>query len=597
MLKRFFTIFLGSMAAIWLSAGVLVLLFFMMIAAASQMGGSKSKPEVKNNSVLVLDLSGQIEERLTPTTLLDAIYGYDETRAGLNNITGAIRCAAKDKRIAGIYIKAKGSSAGTATCQSIVEELNRFKAEGKWIVAYGDSYTQGDYMISSMADDILINPEGSVDIHGLGGQVLFFTGLLEKLGVEMQVIRVGTFKSAVEPFMLKEMSAANREQTQAYIDGIWGEVRDIIANNRPQLTSDEINVLADSMVMTVSVDELMTLGVVDNKVYERTVDDFIAGKIDGVEKGKDVSYIGVDDYCSAVNTLNPEKWSDDKRVDKNEIAILYAMGDIVDSGDEGIVGEAMVKEITELADNDNVKGLILRVNSGGGSAFASEQIWEALEYFKSKDKKFYASMGDVAASGGYYISCGADSIYAQPTTITGSIGIFGLIPNINGLVTDKLGVTMSGVGSNANSDFPTIMKPMTSYQRACMQKMINRGYETFTGRCAAGRHMDIDSIKAIAEGRVWYGAKAKDLGLVDVLGGLDKAVADMAAAIGGEGYSIGEYPDLEMNWWDELMNIDKSMKMRAMREAAGDAWPLYHAAQQIKNMAPIQCRMETVVVE
>lgn len=597
MLKRFFTIFMGSMAAIWLSAGLLVLLFFMMIGAAMNMGDTKQKIEVKDNSVLVLDLVGTIDERATPATLVDAVYGRMEKAEGLNDIIGAIRCAAKDKHIQGIYIKANGSAAGTATRQSIVDELNRFRAEGKWIVAYGDSYTQGDYLVASTADHILINPEGAVDIHGLGGQVMFYTGLLEKLGVEVQVIRVGTFKSAVEPFMLKEMSPANREQTQAYIDGIWGEVRDMIANNRPALTAEKIDQLADSMVMTASVDELIEAGLVDKAVYERTVDDFIADQIDGVKKGKDVEYISISDYCGAVNTLNPEKWSEVKRVDKNEIAILYAMGDIVDSGDEGIVGEAMVKEITALAEDDDVKGLILRVNSGGGSAFASEQIWEALEFFKSKNKKFYASMGDVAASGGYYISCGADSIYAQPTTITGSIGIFGMIPNINGLMTDKLGITMSTVGSNANSDFPTILKPMTPYQQAQMQRMVNRGYETFTGRCADGRHMDIDSIKAIAEGRVWYGAKAKDLGLVDVLGGLDKAVADMAAAIGGKGYSIGEYPDVEMKWWDELMKLDANMKMRAVREATGEAYPLYKAVERIKTMNPIQCRMETVVVE
>ncbi|MDE7443395.1 MAG: signal peptide peptidase SppA, partial [Muribaculaceae bacterium] len=527
--------------------------------------------------------------------IISMIYGLEENLSGLNDILSAIRMAKNDSKIKGIYIECNGSSAEIATRQAIVEALNDFKKSGKWIVAYGDSYTQGDYLIASTADSLYLNPIGEIDIHGLGGSTLFFTGLLEKLGVEMQILRVGTYKSAVEPFILKEMSPASRKQQEEYVNALWNEVAKMIANNR-NLAINDINLWADSLIMTYDTQYFVDNKIVDHLIYKHELDDKVAQLCD-IADPDDIRYIDVNDYIMTVNANDPAKWADFISDSKKLIAVLYAVGDIVDSGNEGIVGDKMVAQIMELIDNDNVEGLILRVNSGGGSAFASEQIWEALEQFKATGRPFYASMGDVAASGGYYISCGADKIYAQPTTLTGSIGIFGIIPNIKKLLNNHLGITSESVTSSPNGTFPNIMEPMTPLQTAQMQKMINRGYETFVGRCAVGRDMPVDSIKAIAEGRVWAGVTAHEIGLVDELGSLQKAIADMAAKLELKGFTVEEYPSVNKKWWEELMELDGAIRMRYVQKSLGDAYPVYEAIERVKNMNRVQCRMESVVIE
>lgn len=299
--------------------------------------------------------------------------------------------------------------------------------------------------------------------------------------------------------------------------------------------------------------------------------------------------LGLVSVSKYVQSIKPEKAS-------NNIAVLYAVGDIVDSGNEGIVGDKMSPLILDLAKDDDVDALVLRVNSGGGSAFASEQIWEALEQFKSTGKKFYVSMGDVAASGGYYISCGADKIYCQPVTITGSIGIFGLIPSIKGLLTDKLGVNVATVATNPEANIG-IVDPMTPVQRAAMQSMINRGYETFVGRCAAGRDMPVDSIKAIAEGRVWDGQAALRIGLVDELGDLDRCIADLAADCGYDRYKVSEYPEPRGEWWEELLLSSEGVKERIVKAELGEAYPYYQAIRKVQRLEHVQCRMEEIVIE
>lgn len=595
MLKRFFTSFLGSMAAIWLSAGLLVILFFMTIGIAMAGMNTSMPTEIKSESVLRLNLAGIVTERISPANIADVIYGRSEKAQGLNDITGAIRKAATDSRIAGIYIDCGGVSAGIASMQSIREALIEFKASGKWIRSYADSYTQGDYYVASVADSMMLNPLGCVDLHGLSSSTMFFTGLFEKLGIEMQVIRVGTFKSAVEPYMLKEMSPASRMQQQEYINSIWSVMRGHMTESRG-FSPEAIDNWADSMVMTNDAAFFTDNGIVDRLAYRHEAEQSIATLI-GKKKADDVNFVSVNDYCLAEQVLDPKAWGDFKNNSSRRIAILYAVGNIVDSGDEGIVGDKMAKQILELADDDDIAGLILRVNSGGGSAFASEQIWEALERFKETGKPYFASMGDVAASGGYYISCGADRIYAQPTTLTGSIGIFGLIPNIKGLLNDHLGITIGSVSSNANGNFPAITSPMTPFQEAKMQQMINRGYETFVGRCAEGRDMPVDSIKAIAEGRVWAGTAAATIGLVDKLGGLDTAIADMAEMLGDEGASLSEYPSVNKKWWEELLDIENTIHERAMQQKLGQAYPLYKAVNRACSMEPVQCLMEPVELQ
>ena len=308
--------------------------------------------------------------------------------------------------------------------------------------------------------------------------------------------------------------------------------------------------------------------------------------------------MAVADYCKDVNILDPSYLPDIRQDKKKTIAILYATGDIVDNGDGNcIAASTMVPQILDLAENEDIAGLILRVNSGGGSAYASEQIWEALEQFKKKGKKFYVSMGDVAASGGYYISCGADRIYAQPTTLTGSIGIFGLIPCAKELLTDKLSLGFGTVQTNANGNFPSLAEPMSPSQQAKMQQMINRGYETFVGRCAEGRNMPVDSIKAIAEGRVWDGMAALRLHLVDDLKPLHDVISDMATDLDIKGYAIDEYPRIHKKWWEEALAMEGTIKERIVRSQLGDAYEFYNAIERVKTLEPKQCRMETVVIE
>lgn len=584
------------MAAIWLSAGLLVILFFMTIAIALAGNASTEQPKpLTSDAVLKIDLSGSITERVAAANIMQMIYGREESVHGLNDILSAIRLAANDSKIKGIYINCNGASAGIATRQSIVEALAEFKESGKWIIAYGDNYTQGDYLVASVADSVYLNPIGAVDIHGLGGTTMFFTGLMEKLGIEMQILRVGTYKSAVEPFMLKEMSPASRKQQQEYITALWDEVVSVISSNR-NIEKDIINQWADSLVMTYDAQYFVDNNITDGLIYKHQLDDKVA-QLCGLEDPDDVKYIAVNDYIRTTKSNDPAKWADFFADDKKQIAVLYAVGDIVDSGDEGIVGDKMVAQIMDIIDDDNIMGLILRVNSGGGSAFASEQIWEALEQFKATGKPFYASMGDVAASGGYYISCGADKIYAQPTTLTGSIGIFGMIPNFKKLMNNHLGLTTSSVSTNPNGTFLNVMEPMTPFQTAQMQKMINRGYETFVGRCAQGRDMAVDSIKAIAEGRVWSGMAAREIGLIDQFGSLQDAISDMAEELELKGFTVEEYPSADKKWWEDILALDGTIQSYYVRKSLGDAYPLYKAMEDIRAMNKIQCRMETIAIE
>jgi len=599
MIKRFFISMLGSMAAIWLSAGLLVLLFIFMIvgAVASTSKGNSAPVEVKRGSVLVLTLDRTIDERPVAPKFADIINGSDNMSAGLNEIVGAIWRAAADDRIKGLVLDCEGSLAGMATRQAIAEAIVGFKASGKWVVSYADSYTQGDYYIASAADSLWVNPQGMVDVHGLGATVMFYTGLLEKLGVEMQVLRVGTFKSAVEPYMLKEMSPASRQQMEEYVDAMWSVLRKGIASNR-NVAEAVVDEWADSLLMTVGQQALVERGVVDALKYRHEAESAIAA-LCGEEDIDDVNSVSVTEYCSAINVLDPSWIEGVKRSSSHEIAVLYAVGEIVDRGSGGIVGEDMVDEILDLADDDDVAGLVLRVNSPGGSAFASEQIWEAIEQFKSRTgKPVFVSMGDYAASGGYYISCGADRIYAQPTTLTGSIGIFGMVPCIKGFLNDKLGITTSVVASGANGAFPSVSEPMTPAQRAKMQAYVARGYETFVGRCAAGRNLSVDSVKSIAEGRVWAGTAARQLGLVDELGSLTDAVNGMVEYLELDSYDVVEYPRVDLKWWEELMTLELAVQERSARSLLGDEmFELYRSVDRIRDMEQIQCRMEPVVVD
>lgn len=579
--------FLGTVAGIFVSGFLISIGLFILTVLAIVSSATHSEYSVKDKSILYLDLSREIVEQPASLDIMAKLTNDGPSADVLYNIIDAIDAAADDDRIKGIFIDANGSSAGTAQRKAIIDALRRFKKSGKWIYSYGDVYSQGDYYIAASASDSLyINPLASVDIHGLGGRMMFFKNLLDKIGVEMQVVKVGTYKCAVEPFILTEPSAASIEQQQLYLGNLWKDIRASIAKGR-KVSADSVNAWANSFSFTFDATQLIRKRIADASAYRHEFIDKLKELTD-IDKDDDLRLVTPAQYV----TSKPHKSH------KTTIAVLYASGDITESGKDGIASDRLVPEILELAENDDIDGLILRVNSGGGSAFASEQIWEALGEFKEMTgKPFYVSMSDYAASGGYYISCGADKIYAEPVTITGSIGIFGLIPNIRGLVTDKLGVTTYPISTNPAGAQPDIFVPMTESQRAGMQSYVDRGYELFVKRVAGGRKKTVDQIKAIAEGRVWDGREALRIGLVDKLGGLDTALADMAKELGVESWSVERYPKTEDDVLTALLMMSDRMEQSALERKLGDVAEIYRTIESIRQYQGVQARMQPVVIE
>lgn len=583
MMKKFLIAMLGSIAGFWISLILLGITFVISIIIISSDSPNVS---LSNKAILHLKLEGEIIERETPIESIYDLQSYDTKQQSYNNIIKSILFAKDDKNITGIFIECCGSSIGIASAQEIANAIKDFKSSGKWVYAYANNYSQQDYYIASTADSLFINPIGSVDIKGLSATTLFYKNLMDKLGIEAQIVKVGSFKSAVEPFMLTQMSDASRLQQKHYLKNIWDTICLEIAANR-SFTTDQINEWADSLILTYQTEALLAEKVVDQLCYRHELDDKLKTKL-GLTIDDNLNYITPKEYCSSNNILNNSNISD-------HIAILYATGDIVDSGDGGIVGEKMVPEILSLAKNDKVKGLILRVNSGGGSAFASEQIWNALEVFKKTQKPLFVSMGDVAASGGYYISCGANCIYAEPTTLTGSIGIFGIIPNVKGLLNNNVGITSDNVSTNINGELFSIISPMSTLQKNKMQKYIENGYELFVKRCAEGRNMSIDSIKTIAEGRVWDGISALKYGLIDKFGGLQIAIKDMKSLTKVE--NVQEYPIYKISLLNQLITSENISNVNIVPEAYTEYHKHLKFIHKIKNLEPIQCRMEEIKIQ
>lgn len=586
MLKRFFENFLAVLAGLWVTIFLCFLLLMVFVGAIVSLTSTDAKPDMaslKDHNVLRISLDGTVTDRATPINLMDQLYGDNETSLPLNDIVRALKLASEDKAIDGIMLDCKGASMGMAQMQAIITAINQFKESGKWVFAYSDNYTQGNYALACAADSIFINPIGMVDVHGLSTTVVYFKDMLDKLGVDVQVVKVGTYKSAVEPYILNDMSDANREQTSQFLSNIWGNISEHIAKNR-KVSTDTVNQWANGFLFAKATEDYVKLKVVDGMKYRHEFDDMIAAKINEDEP----NYVDFTSYVSLQKNINSSKSG-------KQIAVLYAVGTITESAKDGIASETIVPQILDLAEDDDVDGLILRVNSGGGSAFASEQIWEALQQWKSiTGKPSYVSMGDYAASGGYYISCGADRIYAEPLTLTGSIGIFGLIPNVQKLLNDKIGIHTSTVSTNT-SNFPDFFRTMNPEQRAAMQGYVERGYELFVSRCANGRHMPVDSIKAIAEGRVWDGSAALRIGLVDKLGGLQQAIADMASELeSAEDYYVVEYPAVKFKWWEELLDMSNQMQSKAMENQLKEWVPYYTTIKNIKQLAPLQARMDYI---
>lgn len=584
-MKKFLYSFLGTIAGIWVSVILGTLLIFLTIGVIAASGDSKGSVKIKDDSILHLQLNGTVADRASTRNLIDELYGTETATINLNDIVDAIAAAKDDDRIKGIYLDCGGMSVGLAQAQAIIKALDDFKKSGKWVFSYADTYSQGDYYVASAADSLFINPIGMIDIHGLSSTTMYFKDLLDKIGVEAQVVKVGTYKSAVEPFILDGMSDANREQQEHSLGNIWKYMKERLAQRR-KVPTDSIDSWANGFSFARNGVYYQKERLVDGVKYRHQMEKMMADK---TGKEKEPSLIAYTDYLMAAES--PLKKHKDSG--KN-IAVLYALGDITESGSDGIASDRLVPVILDLADNENIDGLILRVNSGGGSAYASEQIWEALEQFKAKSKKpFYVSMSDVAASGGYYISCGADKIYAEPLTLTGSIGIFGIIPNIQPLLKDKLGVNTATVSTN-KGNFPSIMEPMSEGQRAAMQSYVDNGYELFVGRCAKGRKRSVDQIKAIAEGRVWDGQSALKNGLVDRLGGLDDALADMTKALGADTYYITEYPEVKNKWWEMLLEMDPEMQSAVAGNDMAAASYCLKVMRQIRTIYPLQARMDYI---
>ena len=454
---------------------------------------STSNTVLEENTIYRLDLSGVLVDQVTEENPFDALLGemsgQTTTTVGLNNVLSNIALAKDNDKVLGIYLRGGNLSAGPASAKALRDALLDFKQSGKFIIAYADSYTQTNYYIASVADKMYLNAVGNIAWDGMTAQKQYMTRLFEKIGVEMQILKVGTFKSAVEPYFRTSMSAEDRKQTEQYLAGIWSEVKMAVAQNRP-ITVEQLDAYADECMSLQPQHKYVDYGFVDTLVYVQDMDTVLR------------MYAGTKDY----NLLSTRKMTNVKRAENNatdKVAVLYAEGQIFDSGKEGIVGTEVIKIVKKIHKDDAIKAVVLRVNSPGGSANASEQIWHAVQTLQEKGLPVVVSMGDYAASGGYYISCCADYIYAEPTTLTGSIGIFGTVPNVSKLM-DKIGLDIDGVSTNKHSDLTVnaLYKGMNKQEFALMQSMVERGYDLFTKRCADGRGVSQEDIKKVGEGRV-----------------------------------------------------------------------------------------------
>ena len=505
---------------------------------------------VNEDCIFKLELKGSVTERMIDNPFASLI-NEEQTALGLNDILASIEKAGSNEYIKGIYLEAGGIEADPACTDEIRNALLRFKQTGKFIVAYGGSYTEADYYICSVADKIILNPQGLVDWHGIASQTIYFKDLLAQLGIEMEVFKVGTYKSAVEPYTSMEMSKENREQITAYTSSIWNNMVQGVSQSR-DITPEALNQCADRYMAFTSPEETLEAGLVDTLLYLDETKSYLKQLMG---EGKSLKILSLNEVKNIQKNVPLDKSG-------NIIAIYYAEGQIVDKPSTSmgttpeIVGEKVCTDLSKLREDDNVKAVVLRVNSLGGSAFASEQIWN--EVVKLKEKKpVIVSMGGYAASGGYYISCAADTIIAQPTTITGSIGIFGMFPNPHKLITDKLKLKVETVKSNKHADLGSMFRPYSADERAIMQGYINRGYATFIKRCADGRGMSTADIEAVAQGRVWTGEMAKELGLVDLLGDIELAKKIAAEKAGIENYTLIGYPK-QASTLDMLLNQAKT---------------------------------------
>jgi protease-4 len=580
-MKGFFKTVLASTLGFFVAI-IIISVFALAIIAGLVASVSKNDFALQDNSFLHLKLAGELKERTSHNPLMELLGMYnDNEEMGLDDILSAIKKAKENEKIKGIYIDCKAFMASSASLQSIRNALVDFKTSKKFIIAYGDYYTQGGYYLATAANKVILNPQGGIDLHGISVSPTYYKGLMDKLGVEMQIFKVGAYKSAVEPYSSTKMSDPNRQQLKGFIDNVWGTIITDIAKSR-KLTPEKLNLLVDKLPLLQDQDSIVSYKLADTLMYETDVKNYLR-QLTGLKKGDKLAVANVEDLKSVQLKSALSKSMD-------QIAILYAQGSITSGyGGDEITDGKYVKEIEKLKEDENVKAVVFRVNSPGGSAYASEQIWRAITSLKAV-KPVVVSMGDYAASGGYYISCNASKIVAEPTTLTGSIGIFGMFPNVQGL-SQKLGLSYDNVKTNKLSDFGDITRPMTEEEKAILQAYINRGYELFTKRCADGRKIPIERLKEIAQGHIWSGNQAVKLGLVDKLGGIDVAVKEAAALAKIKDYSIGDYP-AKTDYWEELLSDKKEeLKVNLMKEYLGEDYQMVNLIKKLKNQDYIQARL------
>ena len=582
-MKDFFKHTLATIAGLFIFSIIVIIIGVMSLVGMVSAG--EATKTVADKSVLVLNLSGELQEQ-SEDNVFQQFAGTPFGNLGLEKILSAIKKAKNNDKIKGIYIEAGALGADFASLQEIRNALLDFKKSHKWIIAYADTYTQGTYYVASAANEIYLNPQGMITWHGLSAQPIFIKDLLAKVGIRMQVLKVGKYKSATEMFTGDKMSDANREQTTAYLTSLWSNGCKAVSESR-KISIDSLNAYADRLVMFEDARQLVRYKMVDGLLYTDQIKKKIKQLLH-IDDDKDINQISIADMSGVKEKLKGK-----------EIAVYYAYGDIVDSPITGgllgskhqIVAQDVCKDLADLMEDDDVKAVVIRINTGGGSAYASEQLWHQIEMLKRK-KPVVVSMGGVTASGGYYMSCNANWIVAQPTTITGSIGIFGIVPDRSQLLTQKLGIKFDEVKTNRNATFGTSARPMNAAELGYMQAYIDRGYKLFRRRVADGRHLSTAQVEQVAQGHIFTGEAAKQLKLIDQLGGIDAAVAKAAQLAKLSEYHTHTYP-APIDWFEQLFNTfgGGNYLDGKMRAALGDYYEPVILLKQMNQLDALQARL------
>ncbi len=585
-MKQFFKYVLATIVGI-VAVTILGSFLFMMIIGAL-ISSAEKQVGVQNNSMLVIDAGRTVLDRAIndPFENLN-IPGFESVKTiGLDDVKKSLEKAVADERIKGVYLKLSSVGGGMASVEEIRNMLIKFKEEcDKPVYAYGDNIDQKAYYLATVADKIVIHPMGMLDFRGLGGEMMFYKNALDKFGVDIQVVRHGKFKAAVEPFLLDKMSDENREQTMVYMNSLWNHMLEGISATR-NISVEQLNALADEVQTFKKGDELVANGLVDAAKYKDEMLNDLR-EITGIEENKGVPVVSVSDYADVPVKNYTEKYS------RNKIAVIYAAGDIgisLSLSGDAIIGDDIGKTIRKVRQDSTYKAIVFRVNSPGGSVFDSEVIWREVK-LAAEEKTLVVSFGDYAASGGYYISCPADLIVSQPNTITGSIGVFGTIPNFGELLNDKIGITTDAVATNKNSDLLSVTRPMTEYERNLMQANVEQVYDTFVSHVAEGRHMTKEQVDEIGQGRVWSGENAKELGLVDEFGGLDIAIERAAEIAGLEEYRTVSLPELKDPFSEIFQTGTNNVRVRFLKNELGDKYKYYEYFKKTSGLKGVFARM------